>query len=63
MRPIAWMFWSRTGGPSQRWSKGHRTEDEKTTLCGLKIPDAFVYDHGDTADRCLRCFPEPKVTR
>ncbi len=39
--PVAWMFW-RGGKPSQRWSKDHLTLDDKHTLCGLRIPDAFA---------------------
>lgn len=55
MRYVSWMFWSSTGGPSQRWSLVHRTADDKRTLCGRRIPDAFKYDHSDAGDMCERC--------
>lgn len=51
---IAWMFW-RKGKPSQRWSLDHLTIDNKTTLCGLRIPDAFAYDHSGNGDYCTKC--------
>ena len=52
--PVAWMFW-RDGKPSQRWSKDHLTLDDKHTLCGLRVPDAFNYDHSGSGDYCTKC--------
>ena len=52
--PVAWMFW-RGGKPSQRWSKDHLTLDDKHTLCGLRVPDAFKFDHSGSGDYCTKC--------
>ena len=57
---IEWMLWSRSGEPTQRWSIMHRTvydssKNEQRTLCGRKIPDAFVYNKQGMGDLCRQC--------
>lgn len=59
MTHIAWMMWSKRGGPSGRWSLGHTLQDgsDHKTLCGLIVPDAFRYDHaGGDGIQCSKCL-------
>jgi len=68
MRKLHRIAWCLTPG---RWTQAHVTEDERTTLCGLRVP-AFPFhqhrnrhaeDHRGVCRKCWRGVKEGDEVR
>lgn len=54
MRRIAWQ--SLTSRGPGRWSSNHHTLDNKTTLCGKKIPEQIFRNDAFSEKDCAKCI-------
>lgn len=56
---VGWQEWDSRSERPGRFSRKHYTEDGKTTLCGVKIPDEFDVANmadGNGQSWCNRCL-------